>query len=97
MTTSARGNLAVDSLPDYDSQELRVMSEYGEWVTVGEAAGILGVHPETIRRMIRRNDLPAEMVIVDGRAQWRMRYADVINSTVNPPHRPSSSNQTDTN
>ncbi len=91
--------LAVNSRPDYlGEQELRIMTEYGEWVSVREASEIMGVHRETVRLMIKRGDLPAEMVIVDGRAQWRIRYEDALNADVNPPHRPPKTeddNQTD--
>jgi excisionase family DNA binding protein len=92
--TSTHGTLALQSYPDYSDSQERDMSE--QWPSVAEAAELLGVHPETIRRMIRREDLPAEMTVVNGRARWRIRYDDAINADVNPPHRPPSSNENET-
>jgi excisionase family DNA binding protein len=90
-------NLAYN-IHNQTTQELRIVDkpEYGEWVTVTEAGEIMGVHRETVRLMIKRGDLPAEMIIVNGRAQWRIKYVDAINADVNPPHRPpkTGNNQT---
>ena len=41
------------------------------------AAQRLGVHPETIRRAIRRGDLPARQVRRHGRATWLVTVADL--------------------
>lgn len=42
-------------------------------VSVAEAAGVLGVHPATVQRAIRRGDIPATRL---GR-QWRVRMSDL--------------------
>ena len=42
-------------------------------VSVAEAADVLGVHPATVQRAIRRGDIPATKL---GR-QWRVRMSDL--------------------
>lgn len=73
-----------------------IVDKETEYVSITEAAEYLGVHVETIRRMIKRNDLPADMVIVGGRAQWQIKRTDLGNAKVNPQGRPSKSNKTET-
>ena len=45
-----------------------------EMVTVAEGARILGVHPETLRRLIKQGQIPALKV---GRS-WRLRPSDLV-------------------
>jgi excisionase family DNA binding protein len=66
------------------------MADDKEVYTLNEAAEYLGVHPETVRRMIKGKRLAAELVVIEGRAQWRIQHSDLVNTTVNPPHRPPS-------
>jgi excisionase family DNA binding protein len=66
------------------------MADDKEFYTLNEAAAYLGIHPETVRRMIKDKRLAAELVVSDGRAQWRIQHGDLIKTTVNPPHRPPS-------
>jgi excisionase family DNA binding protein len=68
------------------------MADDKEVYTLNEAAEYLGVHPETVRRMIKGKRLAAELVVIEGRAQWRIQHGDLIKATINPPHRPSNSN-----
>ena len=45
-----------------------------EMVSVAEGARILGVHPETLRRLIKQGQIPALRV---GRS-WRLRPSDLV-------------------
>lgn len=73
------------------------MSDENDYVSVGTAADILGVTPQTIRRMIKRGDIPAEGTIMGKTIYYRIKRSDLDNVTINPPHRPSkSSNKTET-
>lgn len=45
-----------------------------EMVTVAEGARILGVHPQTLRRLIKQGQIPA---LVVGRS-WRLRPSDLV-------------------
>jgi excisionase family DNA binding protein len=89
----------IDSMVNYAQTEptgVRTMGEQ-EYVSVGVAADILGVTRQTIRRMIKRGDLPAEQTdLGDNRVSYRIKRSDLDNVKINPPHRPSS-NKTDTN
>ena len=73
------------------SYQERTMAEKREYVTVAEAAGILGIHPETVGRMIREGRIPAELVIEKGRAKYRILRSDLDNVNVNPQGRPPKS------
>lgn len=64
------------------------MPDEKEVYTLNEAAEYLGVHAETIRRMIKRGDLPAALVVIDGRAQWQIKFVDLDRADVNPQGRP---------
>lgn len=72
------------------------MPDEKEIYNLTEAAEYLGVHAETVRKMIKRGDLSAELVVIDGRAQWQIKRVDLDNADVNPQGRPSKSNKTET-
>lgn len=73
------------------------MAEEKEVYSLNEAAEYLDIHPETLRRMIKDKRIAAEMIVVDGRAQWQLKRADLENADVNPQGRPpKSSNETET-
>jgi DNA invertase Pin-like site-specific DNA recombinase len=52
----------------------------GEWLTASEAAKRLGVSDHSIRRAIKRGDLPAEQVVPD--APYQIRSCDLQNPVV---------------
>ena len=52
----------------------------GEWFTASEAAKLLGVSDHSIRRAIKRGDLPAEQVMPD--APYQIRACDLQNPVV---------------
>jgi hypothetical protein len=63
-----------------------------KWVTVPEAAGVLGVTPETIRRRLRRGDLRGQHVHDSGNPLgrvWRVALPEPPRTTVDegPPTR----------
>ena len=39
------------------------MTSFDDYATVPEAAAVLGIHPESARRLIRKGDLPSETVL----------------------------------
>ena len=39
------------------------MISFSDYATISEAAALLGIHPELVRRLIRRGELPAETVL----------------------------------
>jgi len=62
----------------------------GEWLTMFEAAKLLGVTSHAIRRLINDRVLPAEQVMPD--APWQIRASDlrseVVTSALTRKHRP---------
>jgi excisionase family DNA binding protein len=46
-----------------------------EWLTVAEVATTLRLHPDTIRRLLRRGDLKGSFI--GGRGGYRIAAADV--------------------
>lgn len=60
-----------------------------EFVTVAEAAALLGVAPSTIRRWIREGDLPAHRI---GRRRVALRRADLA-SLITPARRAVAVNE----
>ena len=81
--------MRVDSPPFKDNRGM-AMADEKQIYTLNEAAEYLGIHPETVRRMIKGKRLAAELVVIDGRAQWQIRREDLDRAVVNPPHRPPS-------
>ena len=62
-----------------------VQTHEPKWVTVPEAAGILGVTPETIRRRLRRGDLHGQHVHDPGNPLgrvWRVALPEARNTPV---------------
>jgi excisionase family DNA binding protein len=62
----------------------------GEWLTMFEAAKLLGVTSHAIRRLINDRVLPAEQVMPD--APWQIRASDlrsdVVTAALSRKHRP---------
>ena len=52
----------------------------GEWVTLSEAAALLGATHHAIRRLIKDGVLPAEQVVAD--APYQIRVADLRSDAV---------------
>ncbi len=44
-----------------------------DWISVPEAAGLLGLRLKTVRTMVDRGDLPAEVVLPSPRPKLRRR------------------------
>ena len=58
-----------------------------EWLTVAEVAALLRLHPETIRRFLRRGELVGHDF--GGRGGYRIRRVDLdrfIEGLANTPH-----------
>lgn len=49
------------------------MSDTATWVDVPSAARLMGVHPHTVRAMIRAGELPATRLV----RQFRIRRSDL--------------------
>jgi len=62
----------------------------GEWLTMSEAAKLLGVTNHVIRRLIKDRILPAEQVMPD--APWQIRASDLhteaVGAALTCKHRP---------
>ena len=51
--------------------------DHDEKLDIPAAAVRANRHPNTIGTKVRRGEIPAEMVIVRGRAKWQIRAADL--------------------
>ena len=58
----------------------RSAEKNGEWLTMSEAAAMLGVSNHQIRRLIKEGALPAEQVVFD--APWQIRAHDLEDERV---------------
>lgn len=67
--------------------ELRIVKK-DQWVSVSQAAEILGVSRQTVHAMIKRGDLSAERVPFGSRFLYRIRRADLDAVEVKPTGRP---------
>ena len=77
--------------PDTSYQGVDTMAD--EYVSVAEAADILGVHKQTIRRMIKRGSLAAVEVGYGDKTTYMIKRTDLENARLNPKGRPPK-NQT---
>lgn len=68
----------------------RSAQKNGEWLTMSEAAKLLGVTNHAIRRLIKDRILPAEQVMPD--APWQIRatdlHAEAVSAALTCKHRP---------
>ena len=51
------------------------MATEARWLDVREVAKKIGLHPETVRRMLRRGELPGRLLSKQG--GWRVNEADL--------------------
>jgi excisionase family DNA binding protein len=59
----------------YDCFGGKPMTEKTKYITVDEAARILNVHPETIRRLLQRGNLRGEKTLTGA---WKVDYLDLL-------------------
>lgn len=52
------------------------ISKFSDVLKIGEAAQILRISKLTVKRMIKRGDLPAYRI--NSRGDWRIQKADVL-------------------
>jgi excisionase family DNA binding protein len=68
----------------------RSAEKNGEWLTMSEAAKLVGVTNHTIRRLINERILPAQQVVPD--APYQIRASDLqseeVNAAIARKHRP---------
>jgi len=73
-----------------DIHAYRSADKDGEWLTMFEAAKLLGVTSHAIRRLINDRVLPAEQVMPD--APWQIRASDLrsdaVTAALSRKHRP---------
>jgi len=63
-----------------DIRAYRSAHKDGEWLTMSEAAAVLGVNNHRIRRLIKEGVLRAEQVVP--RAPYQIRASDLLDQTV---------------
>ena len=72
----------------------RSAEKNGEWLTMSEAAKLLGVNNHVIRRLIKQRILHAEQVVPD--APYQIRASDLqsgaVTSAIGSKHRPCQNN-----
>jgi excisionase family DNA binding protein len=77
-----------------DIHAYRSAEKDGEWLTMSEAASLLGVSSHVIRRLIRDKVLPAGQVVPD--APWQIRASDLrseaVAAALTRKHRPCRNN-----
>jgi len=64
------------------------MVETGERVTIGEAAVLLGVHPNTVRNRIKSGRIPAEKVLTPYGEAFAIPRAHIDTALRAPPYQP---------
>jgi len=62
--------------------------ETGEHVTIGEAAALLGVHPNTVRNRIKNGRIPAEKVLTPYGEAFAIPRAHIDTALRAPPYQP---------
>ncbi|GMW01506.1 MAG: hypothetical protein AMXMBFR84_26430 [Candidatus Hydrogenedentota bacterium] len=72
--TVAETNEILSRLDRLEAKIDRVLSD---WVTVPEAAEILGVSEQTVTRYLREPEIPLNGVKTPGGRTWKIRRADL--------------------
>jgi len=75
---------------DHGIHAYRSAEKNGEWLTMSEAAKLVGVTNHTIRRLIKEGILPAQQVVPDAPYQIRASdlHSEAVNAAITRKHRP---------
>jgi hypothetical protein len=65
------------SFPQTYDSEVWNMSEQPEWVTVKQAAEIMGIHIESVRRLCRNGTIECKQFVEDV-SDWQVSYQSAI-------------------
>jgi hypothetical protein len=72
---------------DADHQDAGKHADTGTWVTLRDAAAILGVSTDTVKRRMQRGDLERRREIIPQGFRWLVRVDPVISEAIGSPER----------